>query len=218
MSSGCKRMEAYLMDGGLAVRNAINDPDLREVLLPYQYDEERLTTGLELQERTYRLFREQVRSYADQYRAREKLKKILKVAKAAFTSNRQLARAALTGRPDLLTGLGLGEETGQGIGDWLESARLFYINSLGDKEILKILSEVGLTRAMLKAGNVLADKVEKASAAHQAAKSKAIHATEKRNESFKEFKTWMKKFRRICRVAFADSPQKLEKMGTKVKS
>ncbi|MCP5053542.1 MAG: hypothetical protein GY940_40625 [bacterium] len=218
MSLGNIKMERYLMGGHLAISAALDSPDLLVELKNYTYNKDRLNLGLGMYTETYHLYHVQQQDYVAQYLAAEKLEEIFKEAKGELSNYRRLARLALRAQPSLMPVLGLDSEAKRTLGGWMQDARLFYSNSLDDTAIMKKLNGFGVTRTKLKKADKLVDNVEKAAAKHEAAKGKALLATKERNKAFKDFKAWMKNFRQVCRVAFAKSPQKLEKMGMKAKS
>ena len=101
---------------------------------------------------------------------------------------------------------------------WMEEARQFYTNARANEEIMEKLSGFGVTDEELEQGLRLVDEVEKSAARHEMLKGETVRATQDRDSAFKKFMAWMGDFKRICRVALADTPQKLESLGIKVRS
>jgi hypothetical protein len=218
MTIGNERIERRLIKGREAIINALETPDILRVLTGYSYGETRLNVGLGLYKDAYRFYGEQQRRYGEQYRASEILTGILEEARERYNEFRRLSRVALRKSKPLMVILGVEERSKRTLGGWMEEARQFYTNAPANPRIMEKLSNVGITAEDLEAGKRMVDRVEKAAADHEMKKGKARQATKQRNIAYKMFMEWMKDFRQVCRVAFARTPQKLEKLGMKAKS
>jgi hypothetical protein len=78
---------------------------------------------------------------------------------------------------------------------------------------LSKLSGYGVTPEKLQAGQQMADEAEAANAAREKEKGEAQQATKDRDEAVEIMDDWMSDFRKIARIALADKPQLLEKLG-----
>jgi hypothetical protein len=215
MRPGKSKIETYLIKSEQALKNAVQAPEIFALLEPRGYNSERLDAGWALHKEAYRLLREQELRYGDQYEAGEAFRRLRKQAKNRYSELRRLARIALRGDAGLFKALALDERPGQSLSAWLAHARQFLDNALADEPILEKLARVGVSPETLTETRELTRQVEKAADTHEAAKGRAIKATEERNQAFSDFRLWMYDFRQVCRVALAPSPQLLEKLGIK---
>ncbi len=218
MPVGNKKIEKLLVQSHIAIVNALKAGDIFEVLRGFGYNRKRLREGRELHDRVSRLCWEQRSTYASQLKAGEVYRTALKTAKERYRSYRHVSRAALRGYPSLEKIIGLDTASRRAFGSWMEESRQFYVNALDNSDILERFSNFGVTRAGLREGLRMVGEAEKAGAQHETLKGRVTKTTRERNQVFDEFMDWMGDFKRICRVAFVDSPQKLEKLGIVVRS
>jgi hypothetical protein len=218
MSLGSRRIEDILNRSITAIVNAGKDNEITEALKRFSYDEARLKGGLKLHGRVDRLCKKKKRKYSDQLKAGEIFRKILKEAKQKYSTFRKVSWVALGKHPALLIALAMEGRSKRSLSGWMEEARQFYTNARANEEIMEKLSGFGVTDEELEQGLRLVDEVEKSAARHEMLKGETVRATKDRDSAFKKFTAWMGDFKRICRVALADIPQKLESLGIKVRS
>lgn len=208
-------LERKLAAADIAISNALADEGIREALSRFAYKPERLKQGLGLYKTAGKLHQEQLDSKAVQYKAMEKLQEILGQAKKKYILFRSVSRLALRDHAPLRNILALEGRSKRGLGAWMEEARLFYTNTLAHDDILEKLAGFAVTKEDLQEGKKLVDEVEKAGAFHQLQKGKVQQATKKRDQAFKALDAWMRDFWEICRLALADTPQKIAKLKMK---
>lgn len=218
MPIGDKKIEKILIRSLTAIVNALKAEDIFEVLKGFGYNRKRLKEGRALHTRVSRLCWEQRSAYAAQLEAGEIFRSSLKEAKETYVPYRQVSRVALRGYPSLKKGVCLEGRSRRSLGGWMEEARQFYVNALDNSDILERLANFGVTRAGLREGLRMVDEAEKAGAHHEMLKGRVVKTTRDRNQAFETFMEWMGDFKKICRVAFVYSPQKLEKLGITVRS
>ncbi|MCP5106049.1 MAG: hypothetical protein GY950_21875 [bacterium] len=205
-------IELKLAVADTAITNAGADEGILELISRFAYTEERLKEGRNLRTAAGRLYQAQLDCKLAQYKAGEKLREILSNARAKHALYRRVSRIALQGQEHLKTVLALDGRSKRDLGGWMEEARLFYANALRHPGVREKLEGFGITREDLVAGRKLVDDVESAAAFHEMKKGKTIQATKKRDDAIKELDAWMKDFWEICRLALADTPEKMVKL------
>ncbi|NIM12023.1 MAG: hypothetical protein GTO45_07885 [Candidatus Aminicenantes bacterium] len=218
MSLGNIKIEKFLNESIIAIVNAGRDKEISAALKRFAYDRERLKQGKKLHGRLDRLSKKKKRKVADQLKAGEVHRKIVKQARDRYSTYRNVSWVALRKYPALLKTLAMEGKSKRTLSGWMEEARQFYANARANTEVMEKLAGFGVTDADLEEGLRLVGEVEKSAAHHEMLKGEAVRATEERNLAFLEFKAWMRDFKRICRIALADTPQKLEKLGIKIRS
>lgn len=111
------------------------------------------------------------------------------------------------------TALDLYARRKQAWNDWLAQARLFYKNLLAHPEWVTALAAYGQTETGLQEGLALVEAAEVAGNAQQVETGEARSATLERDVALDTLDDWMGDFRTVARIAFADDPRQLDKLG-----
>ncbi|MCP5052772.1 MAG: hypothetical protein GY940_36730 [bacterium] len=209
---GNKFLEEKLLDVNLAITNAGEDPFISEALRPFAYTPERLKVGHGLCKDADRRYTFHLDARMYQARAWEKLGEAVKLGRKKYSFYRSIARMALRENAPLKNALGLGQKIKQGLADWLEQARVFYVNALGNPEILKGFSVFGVKPKDLKAAIKQLDQIKDASALHKQKKAATQQAVKERDLAFKALDAWMRDFWQVCRLALGDQPAHMRKL------
>lgn len=165
-----------------------------------------------------KLHQEQKIAHGEQLKATQLMEEAWEKAKIPYMDNVTLFRKTFANETGILSMLGLVGNRADGIAKWLEQANRFYSKALADDSIIEKVAYFNLTREKLQADWDLVKELEKAEAHQESCKGAAQDATKLRNAALKELREWFSKFVAAARIAFADRPQLLEKMGIKVKS
>ena len=99
---------------------------------------------------------------------------------------------------------------------WIDQTEAFYGNLLQDAELMTEMAKFGYTDKKLSDEFSLIKTVADKNLSQKQEKGKAQESTEQRDLKFKELEKWISGFRAIAKVALADTPQKLEKLGITV--
>jgi hypothetical protein len=207
-----KTIDRELRTAETALNNSLNDPTLRDGLAAYGYDAERLQEGLALVERLRSLRQAQTKEYGEQYTATQAVTDAREEAHVAYMKQVALTRAALRDQPGRAASLGLDERRALGLSEWMEQADAFYENALGTPEVLDALAQFNVTADDLAAVRAQVKAVAPIEDARETEQSEAQAATEARDAAHRELSVWMSVFRTVAGVAFADTPQELEKL------
>jgi anion-transporting ArsA/GET3 family ATPase len=101
---------------------------------------------------------------------------------------------------------------------WLEQARAFYTNLLGDSGFLTALSAYGYTQAKLEQEAALVEQVIAKHMAQKKEMGEAQEATAMRDKALDNLAKWISDFRAVVKVALEEDPQQLEKLGILARS
>lgn len=104
------------------------------------------------------------------------------------------------------------------ISGWLKQTGSFYRALLDNDDWKAVLATYGQTEEKLTAGLAAVEQVGKASEAVRKEMGDAQNATAERDMKLEELADWVNDYEVIARIALADKPQLLEKLGIVVKS
>jgi hypothetical protein len=209
-----KRTMAELLESSkMAITNAMEDDELKALLLEYNYDDAKLNEGLELYNRADQLYNKQKKEYGELYAAKESFYKTYKNAHSKYIEHITLTRMAFKDTPKKLVEMSLHERRQKRLGLWLKQSRLFYDAAISDAVVLEKLSKYGVTKEKLEAGKQLLVDVETENRIAIKEAGEAQQATAERDSALEDLDEWISEFYQICKFAFAEKPQLLEKLG-----
>ncbi|MCP5048169.1 MAG: hypothetical protein GY940_13440 [bacterium] len=210
-----KIIEKQLSDAGIAISNGTEDLFIRTALEPYEYTMDRMLAGMRLVEKARTFYHRHLEEKYQQAKAWEELENLWDQGLIDFRRFRAIAKQALRGKSDLWKSLALGTQTKKTISGFLDQARIFYTNALGNKAILDALAGFGVKPGDLKAAAKGIEKIEKAQANHKRKKAATHLAVKKRDQAVFKVKEWMIPYWNICRLALAGHPEQLGKLKYK---
>ncbi|MCP5049975.1 MAG: hypothetical protein GY940_22600 [bacterium] len=197
----------------LALFNGIEDPELQDILLRYNYDASRLNVGMDLYKTADRLIREQKAKYTTQYKAREDFLELYEESVPKFKVHYGLARLAFRDNPSQYNMLGLKTPQKRRYSASITQAKDFYHNTLEGEDVIAALSRYALTREILEEEGKRVGKLEEAYVKKERTMTEAQRATRLRDEAFAELRKWMEEFLGVCRLILTDHPELIEKVG-----
>ena len=102
------------------------------------------------------------------------------------------------------------------IAGWMDQASTLYTNLSSDARLSAGLARFGYSAAKLDMEKALIEdlRLEIQAQAHKIGGAQSTTAA--RDSKLRELDTWVSDFRTICRVAFYENPQELEKLGVMV--
>lgn len=213
MANSTQSIDGNLAAAQIAIENALSDTEVQALLSVYGYDAAKIGEGKTLFETARQLQQQQKAEYGDQYAATDALKVKLDEAKTEYMRFLKVARIVLKNDYAAFKTLELGGVRKQSITGWVAQARTFYINTLGDADIMAKLNNFGITQEKLEAGKILVDETESANLLQKKETGEAQQATITRDEVMDSLDEWMSDFIAIARVALEEKPQFLEKLG-----
>jgi hypothetical protein len=211
-------IDARLADAHLKIVTVRDDSKINTALLPFGYTEPRVTGGLQLYNSAFDRQIFQKKEYGEQFAATEAFQAALADVEKIVMQHINVARVAFKNHGYLLKEAELNDQRKVTYTGWLGQTRQFYSVVLEHPDASPLLSVFGLTPEILTAAQqkVLDVHDLKIKQIHES--GDAQQATKLRDNALEVLEAWVADLVAIARVALADSPQLLEKMGIKVTS
>jgi hypothetical protein len=211
-------IDARLTAARIAIDNALLDTTLHPALARYGFDLKKLQHGKQLYQLAADLRRHQRTGYGSQAGATDTLAELNRHIRTKYMRLVKVARIALKDHRIYLMTLDLHMARKQSLAGWIAQAEHFYGNALDTPAIMWRLAEFGITDSTLRTGQQELEKVKSAQLAQAKGRGMAQKATQDRNHALAELDEWYRDFAKIARIAFADEPQQLEKLGIAARS
>ncbi len=208
---------AFFMQGAhTIIENAIASPEVAAALAGYGYDAARLGEGRSLWGIVDGLAKKQVANYGGQYDATQSFEKAWTAANSAYMKTLKVSRVAFVGDAGAVAALKLYGPRMQTISGWMDQATTLYANLASDARLSAGLVRFGYSAAKLEVEKALVEDLRLEIQAQAQKTGDAQSTTAARDVKLRELDTWISDFRTICRVAFYENPQELEKLGVLV--
>ena len=216
MSHQKNSLADFMQGAHTLIENAIASPELVAVLACYGYDAARLEEGRSLWAIVDGLTKKQVADYGRQYEATQSYEKAWTMAHAAYMKTLKVSRVAFGGDAGAVAALKLYGPRMQTIAGWMDQATTLYANLASDARLSAGLTRFGYSAAKLEVEKALVEDLRLEIQAQAQKTGDAQSTTAARDVKLRELDTWISDFRTICRVAFYENPQELEKLGVLV--
>lgn len=197
----------------LSVNNTLANQEAQQALAKYGFTPQDAKAGKGLLTNCTKHDRVQKQHYETQWALNHRVKKELKTTRAQFVEHVSVARFVFRKDAPMLHQLNVQrlERTEAG---WLKQANTFY-------------ERITPHTAQLAPQGVTSEEIAQAQASLQAivdlreelarTKGDAEDATQHKLQAQRELKEWLSEFRKVARLAFKKSPQKLEAFGIRVR-
>jgi hypothetical protein len=195
------------------IENGSSDPVAKAALAVYGYTDEKLMAGRTLYNDAFNLQAAQKKEYGEQIEATLALNEIWGKAHQQYIKTLKIARVALADHARADKAAMLYGRRKISISGWLEQAKIFYKNIMEDTNLMDAFAEFGYLRSKLQEEAALMDQVEAKSQAQKKEIGDAQEATQARDKKIDELAKWISDLRAVVKVALADNPQQLEKLG-----
>jgi len=206
-------LSRFLIRSRILIENSRNIPEMNERLQEFGYTSQRWDEGLALLVAAEALVSHQLMVYGQAYQATQDVNQAWRAAEVVYTKTLKIARIAFGDEPKAATALQLHGSRKKTVSGWLDQASVFYGNLIADPSLGSALTKFGFTASKIAAEAVLVERVRKALLSRAQDLGKARQATADRDAKVAELETWVRELRALARVAFADNPQQLEKLG-----
>ncbi|MCX6582211.1 MAG: hypothetical protein NT166_18730 [Candidatus Aminicenantes bacterium] len=216
MKYGILKLAGKIGVAEVAIENTRRNPHIMERIALYKYDEQRLQQGDLMLIRIKGITVRWNKAQSEKLLATNALHAVVKEAKTVYGKTRRIARVIFQNQEPQRRALALNGQSRRILSQWLEEARQFYTNALVDPEVIRQLSNYGITATRLAEEKNLLVEVEKAMANQEKKAAEAMEITGERKLAAKELVQWMSKFFTILRLAMGKS-QMLEAVGIRVK-
>jgi len=201
-----------LVSAQIAIEAVLADAALQEAMAAYGYDATRMLEGRALREQALGLVQQQRARLGAQLAATDARAAAQAQAHAIYMRHVGVARVALRGDRGATQALDLAGRK-RSKSSWLMQAQQFYANLLDDAAIVAKLAGFGLAPAQIAAGQQLVAAVAAGDVAQQSRKSIAQETMKMRDATLEALNDWMRDFLAIARIALAEQPQTLERLG-----
>jgi len=212
MANG-NRIDQFLLTSRVMIENSLQDDRIKQALAAYGYTEEKLNQGKELYQKAEELHHVRKKEYGEQIAATAELDTAWDQTEKQYMKTLKIARVALKDNVKAYESTMLFGDRKRSLSGWLEQARTFYSNLLGDSGFLTALSAYGYTQERLEQETALIDQVIAKHLAQKKETGEAQEATEMRDKALDNLAKWISNFRAVAKVALEDNPQQLEKLG-----
>jgi hypothetical protein len=216
MAKKSQSIASKMNEARVIVTNVTTIEPIKTKLFDYGYDEPSLNEGPTLYDAGKVTIKERDDAFGEQLIITGALTEKSVEFQTLYMDHYTLAKVAMKNNLELQKKIGIHEPRERRFAYFLKQARKFYDGAINDPEIMALLAKVGLTVEKLQTGLTLLEEVEELDAQQEDKKGQVKLATEKRDEALEKLFDWISDLIRICRVAFRDDPQTLERLGIKV--
>ncbi len=211
-------IEELLFESGLRINNSLSDAKILNAVTPMGYPETKLNEGAALLDEATTLVETQKREYGELDAAQAVFETERLAANTNYINTVRISRIAFKNDVKATSTLELNGRRARTISGWLKQTLGFYRALLSNDEWKAALAVYGQTEEILNARLAAIESVAAASEAVKKEKGDAQNATQERDMKLEELVDWVNDYEVIARIALADRPQLLEKLGIVVKS
>ena len=198
--------------------NAQKNAEIGKMIALFGYKKTKLTEGQKLLEDTENTVNEFEAKYGRQLTITKKLDQKWDATDEKFAVTRKVASILFGKDAGDKRALALIGDRSKALPVWIRQAKTLYSNLLKSKRRLEKMAEHNFTKAKLQAEYNQVKEVEKLDSKQESLKGDAQRGTKIRNKKIKELDDWMGKARKFARLALAEKPQLLEKLGITIES
>ncbi|MGE5604101.1 MAG: hypothetical protein ACM3YE_00230 [Bacteroidota bacterium] len=219
MSTNLKNKTAdFLMSAKIMIENALSDDTVKTALAGYGYDKARLQAGKALYDEALELELARKKETGEKVAATTEFNNLWAEADQKYMKTLKVARIVLKNlyRADQAAMLyGVRKQSFNG---WQEQAVSFYANILNDPELLAAMARYGYPEERLKEEYGMVKEVIAKNLQQKKEKGESEQATRVRDQKLDELADFLSDLRGIAKVALADTPDYLEKLGILARS
>lgn len=210
--------EQYLYQAGLRINNSLGDETVKSAVALYGYTEEKLNAGRNLLQQAEEVYEIQKKEYGDLDAAQAELDVVKRNAHEVYMVNLRIAKIAFKNNVQAQSTLDLNTRRATTFSGWLKQTLGFYHALLANENWLNSMNSFGITTERIQDGLNLIEDVNEQAEQVKKEKGDAQNATQLRDMKFEELHDWISDYEEIAKIALADKPQLLEKLGIVVKS
>ncbi|AHW62196.1 hypothetical protein SAMN05444285_101249 [Draconibacterium orientale] len=217
MNASQMNVDEILFQSGLRINNSLSDPLILNAVSLMGYNQEKLLEGQNLLDEATTLVETQKREYGEVDAAQQVFDNQRTNAHKVYMAVLAISKIAFKGDVQAISTLDLTGRRASTFSGWLNQTRSFYRAILANEAWKTELAKYGQTEAMLTGELAMIDAVATASENKKKEMGDAQNATQERDEKMEELAEWVTDYEVIARIALADKPQLLEKLGIVVK-
>ncbi len=210
--------QELLFRGGIMINNSLGDQVVLDAVTPMGYDAVKLQEGKALLLDSETLYESQLKEYGDVDEAQNQYKSKRAQGEAKYKMMLNLARIAFKDDVKATTTLQLNGRRAGTVSGWLKQTRNFYRAILANEEWKASMATLGQTEEILTTALQDVDQINELQETINREQGDAQNATQVRDMKFEELIDWLADYETVARIALADKPQLLEKLGIVVPS
>lgn len=208
----------FLMSAKTMIENALSDDTVKTALAAYGYDEAKLQAGKALYDEAFELDLTQKRESGEKVAATTEFNNIWAEADQQYMKTLKVARIVLKNLYKADQAAMLYGVRKQSFNGWQEQAVSFYANILNDPELLEAMAGYGYPEDRLKQEYEMVQQVIEQNLRQKKEKGESEQATRFRDQKLDQLADFVSDLRGIAKVALADTPDYLEKLGILARS
>jgi hypothetical protein len=218
MNSSDMTIDEILYQSGFRINNSLGDAKILDAVSPMGYPEVKLNEGKALLAEATTLAETQKKEYGELDAAQAQFKNEKQKANGTYMNMVAIARIAFKNDVQAQTTLELNGRRASTLSGWLKQTLGFYRAILANEGWKTAMASYGQTEEKLLAEIAAIEGVAAASENVRKEMGDAQNATLERDIKVEELADWINEYEVIARIALADKPQLLEKIGIVVKN
>ena len=218
MKKRSPKITQQLNNAHLAIRNAQRNEVIAAALAGRGYGETELADGLTLYNAADIAVDHQDTTEGEQLEASANYKGSRAKARGAFQEMARTCRALWLRQPARLTKIGLDKPMPHADADFLKAGRTLFKAENYDQGMRVQIGKHGYNAQKFTSDLAKIEALDAANQTHESAKADAKQAVKDQNAALRDMDYWLAQFLKIARVALADKPTLLGKLGVLVRS
>lgn len=198
----------------LAINNTMKEADKQKVMANYGFSPKRMQEGKDLLDKTQVLHEVKDQHYDERWELSNQIETKLAVAHQNFAEHVKIARFVFRNEPTILYKLRI-NRISHGVWARTRQAKDFYTKVI---PYAAMMEPQGVSLATLTEAKAFVEGIITMKEERTRKKGEAENTTDSKNQSIKMLRAWLTEFRAAARLAFKDTPQKLESLGISVPS
>lgn len=208
----------FLMSAKIMIENALSDKDVKTALAKYGYDEAVLQAGKTLYDEAFQLDLVQKKETGEKVAATTEFNNLWAEVDQQYMKTLRVARIVLKNLYKADQSAMLFGVRKQSFNGWQEQAVSFYANILDDPQLMEAMAKYGYPEEKLKEEYEMVKEVIAKQLQQKKEKGESEQATRFRDQKLDELADFVSDLRGIAKVALADTPDYLEKLGILARS
>ena len=212
------KTEDFLMSAKTMIENALSDNTVKTALASYGYDEAKLQAGKALYDEAFELDLTQKRESGEKVAVTAEFNNLWVEADQQYMKTLKVARIVLKSLYKADQAAMLYGTRKQSFNGWQEQAVSFYANILNDPQLLEAMAGYGYPEEKLQQEYDMVKQVIAKELQQKQEKGESEQATRVRDQKLDQLAVFVSEMRGIAKVALADTPDYLEKLGILARS
>ncbi len=218
MSVSRNKVTDFLMAAKIMIENALSDNTVKTALANYGYDEAKLQAGKTLYDEAFELDLAQKKESGEKVAVTTEFNNLWAEADQQYMKTLKVARIILKSLYKADQSAMLYGVRKQSFNGWQEQAVSFYANILNDPQLLEAMAGYGYPEDKLQSEYDMVKQVIAKELQQKQEKGESEQATRIRDQKLDQLAVFISEMRGIAKVALADTPDYLEKLGILARS